>query len=135
MSPSRRYPREIRERAVALVRQARARHGIRRGAIAEVAEELGINPVTLGGWVRQSDLMHSPPRARSARGGDDRRRIEEMEQEIADLKRANELLRMMSAVFAESSRNQRPDPSRDPLDPSRVRRVEGPRRARDGISG
>lgn len=54
MSAPKKYPDELRERAIRMVMERRAQHGYH-GAIPRIAEELSINPQTLGSWVNQAD--------------------------------------------------------------------------------
>ena len=57
-SPSqRRYPPELRERAVRMVREAIAENsGDRFGVVTRVARQLGIGPESLRNWVKQVSL-------------------------------------------------------------------------------
>jgi transposase-like protein len=52
----RKYPGELRERAVRLVFEKRREQGRMRGPIAEVGEQLGINPETLRNWIKQAEI-------------------------------------------------------------------------------
>ena len=45
---------EVRERAIALVRETRPRHDSEWSAITSVAEKMGCTPETLRKWMRQS---------------------------------------------------------------------------------
>jgi transposase len=62
----RRYPTELRERAVRMVREAIAESGERVGAVTRVARQLGIGPESLRNWVKQADVD------KGKRPGDDR---------------------------------------------------------------
>lgn len=94
----RRYPPELRERAVRMVReQIDERGGERFGVIARVARQLGIGPESLRNWVNQAaiDRGHRPGVTT-----EERRRIAELERENRDLRRANEILKAASIFFA-----------------------------------
>jgi transposase len=52
----RRYPPELRERAVPMVQQAIAESGERFGVITKVARQLGIGTESLRSWVRQAEI-------------------------------------------------------------------------------
>src|SRR5260370_12155382 len=52
----RRYPPEMRERAVRMVREAIAESGERVGAVTRVARQLGIGPESLRNWVKHSEI-------------------------------------------------------------------------------
>ena len=60
---TKRYPAELRERAVRLVREQAAEHGSQWSAIRSIAEKVGCNAETLRLWVRRSE------RDRGARPG------------------------------------------------------------------
>ena len=51
MAGQRKYPVELRERAVEMVRQLQAEQGGGRGAITQVARDLGIHQEALRTWV------------------------------------------------------------------------------------
>lgn len=94
----RRYPPELRERAVRMVRETIAEAGGERfGAVTRVAKQLGIGPETLRLWVNQAevDAGHRPGTTT-----EDKRRIAELEKEVRELRRANEILKAASAFFA-----------------------------------
>jgi len=93
----RRYPPELRERAVRMVFETASERGERFGAVTRVAGQLGIGPESLRKWVHQAEID------RGQRGGttsEDARRIAELEREIRELRRANEILKSASASFA-----------------------------------
>jgi transposase-like protein len=68
---SRRYPPEMRERAVRMVQQSIEESGERWGVVSRVARQLGIGEQTLRNWVERADIdagkrQVSPTRARDA---------------------------------------------------------------------
>ena len=67
------------------------------GAIARVAEQLGVNKETLRNWVRQAEIDQ---RQRPGLPTDERQRIAQLERENRELRRANEILKAASAFFA-----------------------------------
>ena len=93
----RRYPPEMRERAVRMVREAIAESGERVGAVTRVARQLGVGPESLRNWVKQADIDSGKrPGVTTA----EQRRINELERENRELKRANEILKAAASFFA-----------------------------------
>ena|SRR5256712_5209444 len=104
-SPSqRRYPPELRERAVRMVREAFAENGERFGVITRVAKQLGIGTESLRSWVNQAETDAGK---RPGVTSEERRRIAELEKENRELRRANEILKSASAFFAAELDGQR----------------------------
>ena len=97
MSAPAKYPAELRERATRMVFEMRERTGKRRGAIARVADQLGIHREALRGWIRQAEIDGGQ---RPGTSTQDRQRIPELERENRELRRANEILKAASAFFA-----------------------------------
>jgi transposase len=97
MPTPRKYPDELRERAVRMVFEVRQQTGERVGAIARVADQLGINRESLRNWVRQAEVDGGQ---RPGVTTPEQRRIAELERENRELRRANEILRAASAYFA-----------------------------------
>ena len=97
MPAQRKYPEELRERAVKMVVEIQAREGKGRGEVARVARQLGVHPETLRLWVRQAEVDSG---ARPGTTSEDARRIAELEREVRELRRANEILKAASAYFA-----------------------------------
>ncbi len=56
MPALRKYPDELRQRAVRMVFEVREQTGQRPGAIARVGDQLGVNRETLRNWVRQAEV-------------------------------------------------------------------------------
>jgi transposase len=56
MVAPRKYPPELRERAVRMVVEARRDPVTRPAACRRIGEQLGINPETLRGWVTQTEV-------------------------------------------------------------------------------
>src|SRR5690625_166172 len=106
MPAPRKYPDELRERAVRLVRDRVADEpglAVSR-ACRLVGEQLGINGDTLRNWVKQLrvDEGELPGRTSS-----DATRIAELEKEVRELRRANTILRQTSAYFAQAELDRR----------------------------
>jgi transposase len=97
MTRSPRYPPELRERAIRLVREHRGEHPSEWAAIQSVAAKLGMTPETLRIWLRRAEVDH---RQRPGVTSAERERIRELERENRELRRANEILKAASAFFA-----------------------------------
>ena len=94
----RKYPSELKERGVRLVRETiEAQGGERHGVVARVAGQLGVGVESLRYWVRQADMDAG---ARPGVSTEERRRIAELEKEVKELRRANEILRASAIFFA-----------------------------------
>src|SRR6266542_1900905 len=92
-----RYPPELRERAVRMVLETMEQTGQRVGVITRIARQLGIGAESLRGWVRQAEVDGGRrPGVPTA----EQQRIAELEREVRELRRANEILKAASAFFA-----------------------------------
>ena len=93
----RRYPPELMQWAIRMVKQSYARAEGRHGTITRVAVQLGIGPESLRTWVQHADIDDGDaPGVTSAEA----ERIRALEQENRELRRANDLLKRASAFFA-----------------------------------
>ena len=97
MPALRKYPDELRQRAVRMVFEVREQTGQRSGAIARVGDQLGVNRETLRNWVRQAEVDGGQ---RPGVTTTEQHRILELEREVRELRRANEILKAASAFFA-----------------------------------
>jgi transposase len=97
MAVQRRYPEELRRRAVRLVLDARDDAGGRRGVCTRVGQQLGVPPDTLRGWVQRVEINEG---ARPGTTTDEHARLVELERENRELRRANAILKAASAFFA-----------------------------------
>jgi transposase len=93
----RRYPPELRERAVRMVLETIEQTGERVGVITRVARRLGIGSESLRTWVRQAEVDGG---RRPGVTSEERRRVAELERDNRELRRANEILKAASAFFA-----------------------------------
>jgi transposase len=95
---SRRYPQELRERAVRMVAESRGEHSSEWATIESVAAKLGIGTAqTLLAWVRR-DQVDSGRRAGVTT--DMAADMRKLRAENKELKRANEILKSASVFFA-----------------------------------
>ena len=97
MAAPRKYPDELRERAIRMTVDARKDPASRPSACKRIGEQLGINPETLRGWVTQAEVDDGQrPGVTTA----DAAKIAELEREDRELRRANSILKSASAFFA-----------------------------------
>jgi len=102
---TRRYTDEEKAQAVRLVRAMRDERGMDYGCIQRVANQLGYGIESVRTWVRQAEIDDGErPGVSSAEAA----RVKELEAEVKELRRANEILKRASAFFAaELDRPQR----------------------------
>lgn len=99
MPAPRKYPDELKQRAVRLVFESNR-------PIAHVARDLGIKYESLRLWVRQAEA-DAGERA-DLLTSSERERLAELEREVRDLRRANAILRDASVFFAKELDPPRP---------------------------
>jgi transposase len=92
-----RHPPELRERAVRMVEETIKQTGERHGVVTRVAVQLGLGSETLRHWVKQAEIDNGQ---RAGMTTPEQRRIAELEKEVRELRRANEILKAASAFFA-----------------------------------
>ncbi|TQO31850.1 transposase [Streptomyces cavourensis] len=100
MAAPRKYPDELRERAIREVRTTGR-------PIAHVAKDLGIHKEALRGWVRQAEADRGD-RLTTAEQDE----LKQLRKEVAELRRANEILKAASVFFAQEIDRPRTRPSR-----------------------
>jgi len=102
---TRRYSPEEKQAAVRMVRSLQAETGMTHGAVRRVAEQLGYGVESVRSWVKQADVDEGiRPGVTTSEAG----RVRDLEQEVRELRRANEILRRAATFFgAELDRQQR----------------------------
>lgn len=104
MKTSSKYSPEVKERAVRLVLEHQHDYSSQWAAISVLAGKIGCTAETLRLWVRQTE------RDQGQRPGlttDERERLKALERENRELKKANEILRLASAYFAQAQLDRR----------------------------
>ena len=91
-----RYPAGLRERAVRMVLENERLYGSQWEAICSVAGKLGPTPETVRKWVRRAEVDGG---TRAGVTTAERARVKELEGEVRELRRANEILKAASAFF------------------------------------
>jgi transposase len=99
MPAPRKYPPELRDRAIRLVTEAREQEPklSLNAAAKRIGPRVGISSDTLRGWVKQADIDAG---RRPGVPVADAARARELEKENRELKRANEILLAASRFFA-----------------------------------
>jgi transposase len=92
------YPPELRERAVRMVFEVTPNYDSQWAAINAVAQKLGVGTAeTVRKWVRQAEIDTGH---RAGVSSDESAEIKRLKREVAELRRANEILKAASVFFA-----------------------------------
>lgn len=95
---------EVRERAVRMVAECRGDHPSQWAAVEAIAAKIGCTPQTLLSRVRQHERdtgqREGPTTA-------EHQRVKELEREVRELRKANEILKLASAFFAQAELDRR----------------------------
>ena len=95
---SKRYPAELRARAVRMVTEIGADHESEWAAMGKVAELLGIGtPETVRKWCRQAEVNAG---SRPGSTTEESAEVKRLKRENAELRRANAILKAASTFFA-----------------------------------
>ena len=92
-----RYPDEMRERAVRMVLEHQHEYPSQWKAIEPIAKKLNVNHETLRIWVRRAETDAG---ARPGLTTDERAKMKDLEREVKELRRANEILKAAATFFA-----------------------------------
>lgn len=91
------YPLELRRRAVRMVAEVRPGYDTEWAAMKAAAQKLGIGTIeTLGKWVRQDQIGAG---TRPGATVEESAQVKVMKKEIAELKRANDILKAAASFF------------------------------------
>jgi transposase-like protein len=99
MRKSTKFSPELRERAIRLVCESRGQHESQWAAVVSIAGKVGCTPQTLLTWVRQYERDTGQ---REGATTAERERVKALEREVRELRRANEILKLASAFFAQA---------------------------------
>jgi transposase-like protein len=99
MRKSTKFSPEVRERAVRMVQEHRGEYPSLWAAIESISAKFGCVPQTLHEWVKKSEIDSG---AREGVTSEERDRIKALEREVKELRRANEILKLASAFFAQA---------------------------------
>jgi transposase len=92
-----RYSPEVRERAVRMVSQHRDEYPSEWATFTSIAAKLGMTPETLRVWFRRAQVDEG---VRPGLTTDERQKLKDLEKEVKELRRANEILKDASIFFA-----------------------------------
>ena len=93
---TRRYSPEEKQAAVRMVRSLQAETGMTHGAVRRVAGQLGYGVEWVRSWVKQADVDEG---VRPGVTTSEAERVRDLEQEVRELRRANEILRRAATFF------------------------------------
>lgn len=104
MTKSAKYSPEVRERAVRMVQESRGEHPSQWSAIESIAGKIGCAPQTLHGWVSRQERDSGQ---RDGPTTSEQQRLKDLEREVKELRKANEILKLASAFFAQAELDRR----------------------------
>ncbi|WP_087948675.1 IS3-like element ISStma17 family transposase [Stenotrophomonas muris] len=96
MSKSNKFSPEVRERAVRMVQEQRGEYPSLWAAIESISPKIGCVPQTLNEWVKRAEVDAG---MREGVTSSEAQRMKELEREVKELRRANEILKLASAFF------------------------------------
>ena len=104
MKTKSRYSPEVIERAVRMVKEAKGQHDSEWSAIRSIALKIGCSSEALRRWVRRYERDTGQ---RSVPTSAEQAHIKALEREVKELRKANEILRLASAFFAQAELDRR----------------------------
>ena len=104
MKKSNKFSPEVRERAVRMVLEHRGEYPSLWATIESIAPKIGCVPQTLHDWVRKHEIDTG---MRDGVSSAERDRVKALEREVRELRKANEILRLASAFFAQAEVDRR----------------------------
>ncbi len=104
MNKSNKFSREVRERVVRLVQEHRGEYPSLWAAVESIASKIGCVPQTLLTWVKRQEVDSG---VRDGVTTAEKQRVKELERENKELRRANEILKLASAFFAQAELDRR----------------------------
>jgi transposase len=95
---------EVRERAVRMVQEHRGEYPSLWAAVESIAPKIGCVPQTLLEWVKRVEVDTG---ARVGITTAEAQRVKDLEREVKELRKANEILKLASAFFAQAELDRR----------------------------
>ena len=93
---SKRYPPELRDRAVKMVQELRAQDPRDKTVISRVARQLGVGDESLRSWVKQAEVNAGK---RPGLTTDEQAELKRLRKENFELRRSNDILQSAAAFF------------------------------------
>ena len=104
MNKSNKFSPEVRERAVRMVLEHRGEYPSLWAAVESMAPKIGCVPQTLLEWVKRVEVDGG---VREGITTSQAQRVKDLEREVKELRRANEILKLASAFFAQAELDRR----------------------------
>jgi transposase len=104
MNKSNKFSPEVRDRAVRMVQEHRGEYPSLWAAVESIAPKIGCVPQTLLEWVKRREVDSG---VRDGVTTAETQRVKELEREVKELRRANEILKLASAFFAQAELDRR----------------------------
>ena len=104
MNKAKTFSPEVQERAVRMVEEHRQDYPSQWSAIESIADKIGCSATTLLKWVRRHEVDTG---TRAGVTSEERERIKILERENRELRRANEILKLAGAFFAQAELDRR----------------------------
>jgi transposase len=104
MNKSNKFSPEVRERAVRMVLEHRGEYASTWAAVESLAPKIGCVPQTLLTWVQRHEIDGG---VRDGVTTAEKQRVKDLERENKELRRANEILKLASAFFAQAELDRR----------------------------
>jgi transposase len=104
MKKSNKFSPEVHERAVRMVQEHRGEYPSLWAAVESIAPKIGCVPSTLLDWVKHAEVNAGKRPGITTAEHD---HVKALEREVKELRRANEILKLASAFFAQAELDRR----------------------------
>ena len=104
MNKSNKFSPEVRERAVRMVQEHRGEYPSLWAAVESIAPKIGCVSQTLLDWIKRAEVDTG---MREGVTTSEAQRVKDLEREVKELRRANEILKVASAFFAQAELDRR----------------------------
>ena len=104
MNKTKKFSPEVRERAVRMVQEHQGEYPSLWAAVESIAPKIGCVPQTLLEWVKRRQIDTGQREGLSTA---EREHVKALEREVKELRRANEILKLASAFFAQAELDRR----------------------------